>query len=136
MTKPNQTGLLLASCALLTLAAFTPALAQNKSSFIDQKDRPDFASATISPQIACGMLNSQSFAEVITLKATHVAGVGTVPGHCQVTGYIRPQVRFEITLPDNWNRRLYMFGNGGYAGEDLAAASRIATRNAALSRVF
>ncbi len=136
MTKPDQLGLLLASCALVTLAAFTPALAQNKSSFIDQKDRPDFASATVSPQIACGMLNSQSFADVTTLKATHVAGVGNVPGHCQVTGYIRPQVRFEITLPDNWNRRLYMFGNGGYAGEDLAAASRIATRNAALSKGF
>ena len=27
--------------------------------------------------------------------------------------------RFDIGLPSAWNRRLYMFGNGGYAGEAL-----------------
>ena len=32
------------------------------------------------------------------------------------------EVRFEVALPKEWNGRLYMFGNGGYAGESLAFA--------------
>src|SRR5690606_3972455 len=39
-------------------------------------------------------------------------------------------------LPADWNRRLYMFGNGGYAGEDLFAPSRIAERDGKLSMGF
>ena len=129
-------SLLLASCTLLALSAATPSLAQNRSSFIDQKDREEFSAAPVEPRIACAMLNNAAFSDISSLKALHVEETTDVPGHCQVTGYIRPQIRFEVTLPDHWNRRLYMFGNGGYAGEDLAAPPRIATRNAALSRGF
>ena len=30
---------------------------------------------------------------------------------------MQPEVRFEVSLPAAWNGRLYMFGNGGFAGE-------------------
>jgi len=45
-------------------------------------------------------------------------------------------VRFEVSLPTVWNGRLYMFGNGGYAGEALDAPARVATTRGALSRRF
>jgi Tannase and feruloyl esterase len=53
-----------------------------------------------------------------------------------VLGQILPEVRFELSLPAQWNGRLYMFGNGGYAGEALDAAARVGIRNAALQRGF
>jgi feruloyl esterase len=34
-----------------------------------------------------------------------------------VNGLIQPEIRFELNLPANWNRRFYMHGNGGFAGE-------------------
>lgn len=37
--------------------------------------------------------------------------------HCLVTGRILPDVGFEIRLPDDWNGRFLMNGNGGFAGE-------------------
>jgi hypothetical protein len=69
-------------------------------------------------------------------NATVVAAQGDVPEFCAVQGLIAPEVRFEVGLPKDWNGRLYMFGNGGFAGESLAAGGRIAIRNAALRRGF
>src|SRR5439155_2853021 len=36
--------------------------------------------------------------------------------HCRVTGVTGKAIRFVVALPDTWNERLYMGGNGGYAG--------------------
>lgn len=110
--------------------------AQNAASFLDQPNNTPWATASVSAQMACETLGYLDFAEVTQLKARHVAASGEVPAHCQLNGFIRPQIAFEVVLPDQWNKRLYMFGNGGYAGEDLAAPSRVATRNQALSRGF
>src|SRR6185369_12433215 len=44
--------------------------------------------------------------------------------------------RFELELPSAWNGRLYMFGNGGYAGENLEAPGRAATALRAVTRGF
>jgi hypothetical protein len=39
------------------------------------------------------------------------------PGYCQVTGYVAPDVRFEVSLPvDGWTQRFLMVGCGGYCG--------------------
>jgi feruloyl esterase len=53
-----------------------------------------------------------------------------------VQGLIQPEIRFEVGLPASWNGRLYMFGNGGYAGENLANRGRAARRDAALAKGF
>jgi feruloyl esterase len=58
------------------------------------------------------------------------------PEHCRVSGQIQPEIRFEVNLPAVWNGRLYMFGNGGYAGEPLDAPGRMATTRRALVRGF
>lgn len=46
-------------------------------------------------------------------------------------GWLRHRIRFEINLPSAWNRRFYMYGNGGFAGETPATGSRPYLRAAA-----
>ena len=49
----------------------------------------------------------------------------------RIEGLIAPEVKFELNLPANWNRRFYMHGNGGFAGSiqgmttDMPAALRL-----------
>src|SRR5207249_9739107 len=58
------------------------------------------------------------------------------PEHCRVSGQILPEIRFEVNLPASWNRRLSMFGNGGFAGEHFDADYRAASRDRALKYGF
>jgi feruloyl esterase len=53
-----------------------------------------------------------------------------------VTGTLSPEIAFEVSLPDRWNGRFYMIGNGGHAGESLEDPFRVAQRNAALQAGF
>lgn len=122
--------------AALAGATAMPALAQHPASFTDMPADAGFIQPTVSPQAECEALANEAFHDVSLIEAVHQQASGDVPGFCQVTGYIRPAIRFEIALPDTWNRRLYMFGNGGYAGENLADPERIGRRDAALSRGF
>jgi feruloyl esterase len=43
--------------------------------------------------------------------------------HCRITGQLLPEVGFEVRLPENWNGRFLMLGNGGFAGEIQAYLS-------------
>jgi hypothetical protein len=36
--------------------------------------------------------------------------------HCKVLGVIGAEIRFQVLLPDSWNGRFLMGGNGGFAG--------------------
>jgi feruloyl esterase len=72
----------------------------------------------------------------VELAATAVAGDSGVPAFCQVTGVLSPEIAFEVSLPENWNGRFYMIGNGGHAGESLTDPGRIAQRNTALEMGF
>ena len=36
--------------------------------------------------------------------------------HCKVLGVISTEIRFQVLLPDSWNGRFLMGGNGGFAG--------------------
>lgn len=40
----------------------------------------------------------------------------SAPAFCRVAGVIAPEVRFEVWLPDDWNRKFFGVGNGGLAG--------------------
>ena len=37
--------------------------------------------------------------------------------YCQVLGVIGKEINFEVVLPQKWNERFVMGGNGGFAGE-------------------
>jgi hypothetical protein len=47
--------------------------------------------------------------------------------HCRVTGIISKEILFVATLPNRWNQRLLMAGNGGFAGSINEAVARNAT---------
>lgn len=95
---------------------------------------PDAARAT--PRTACADLMSLTGYEFTIVTTTIVPAAGDVPEHCRMIGQIQPEIRFEVSLPSLWNGHLYMFGNGGYAGESLDAAPRVANARRALARGF
>ena len=49
--------------------------------------------------------------------------------HCRVTGVISKEILFVVTLPNTWNQRLLMGGNGGFAGSINRAVARNANNS-------
>jgi hypothetical protein len=49
---------------------------------------------------------------------------------------LKPEIAFEVSLPQRWNGRFYMIGNGGHAGESLEDPGRVSQRNAAIQTGF
>lgn len=123
--------------ALLMTGLSVPALAQNGYSFIDADKSPvNYRQGAVAPRLACKDLLRLSGGQATIVSAELVAAAGDAPEFCRVLGLIQPEIRFEVALPMSWNGRLYMRGNGGYAGEALDAPPRVAQRNAALRHGF
>ncbi len=114
---------------LIALAA----LAQNAPRLHEW--RPDPSESPAAPKSSCAALNSLTGYELSVMTAETVPAAET-PEFCRVLILVQPEIKIEVSLPGRWNRRLYMFGNGGYAGENLKAAGRVAARNAALKLGF
>jgi feruloyl esterase len=111
-------------------------LAQNGSHFRDWQDSALADSVKLTPKQACAALVSQTGYDVSIVSAAVVPAAADTPEYCRVAGLIQPEIRFEVNLPAAWNGRLYMFGNGGYAGEPLDAPNRQAIAKRALARGF
>src|SRR6266403_5958707 len=111
--------------------------AQNRYSFTDAAKSPlNFSKATVKPQIACPDVRSLVSGGMTIGAVEIVAAAEGVPEHCRVTGTIAPEIHFEVNLPASWNRRFYMSGNGGFAGEVSDSPPRAAVRAAALRHGF
>ena len=80
------------------------------------------------PKLACGELRSLTSFDLSVIGATVMRATADIPEHCRVSILIPPEINVEVNLPSTWNGRLYMFGNGGFAGEAFDAANRAATR--------
>src|SRR5262245_1542760 len=123
--------------ALAMLATTAPAAAQNRYSFVDAAKSPlNFSRGTVKPQIACPDVRALATGGVSVVAVEIVGAADGVPEHCRVTGSIAPEIRFEVNLPAAWNRRFYMFGNGGFAGEPPDFPPRAAVRATALRHGF
>src|SRR6187455_2956223 len=94
-----------------------------------------YTAASTQPSKTCESLSSFTSDGVTTIQARVVAATADTPQHCRVVGMIAPEVAFEINLPDRWNRRFYMTGNGGLAGDALDTPNN-ADRTSALSNGF
>jgi hypothetical protein len=126
-------GVLLAALALIPMTAE----AQNGYSFIDAgKSAVHYSVAVAKPAMNCAGVSRLSWASVTILSTRTVPAADGVPEHCRVSGLIAPEVRFELNLPAAWNRRLYMNGNGGFAGETPESGNRPAIRANALKEGF
>lgn len=125
-----------AACLLPLLPG--AAAAQSAGNFSRAEQSPiRYTLAPQHPGRSCASLRDVLPADVTVTSATVVPATGgEAPEHCRVRGVIAPEVRFEVNLPTDWNRRLYMFGNGGYAGENLDAPPRRALSDGALRRGF
>ena len=94
------------------------------------------SAATAKNKIACGELRSLTGFELSIVSAMLIPSAGDVPEHCRVSLLVPPEIGVEVNLPTAWNSRLYMFGNGGWAGESFEATGRVANRARALRHGF
>jgi pimeloyl-ACP methyl ester carboxylesterase len=84
----------------------------------------------------CAQLRSLTNYEMSVVSANLIRAAADTPEHCRVTVMIAPAITIEVNLPSAWNSRLYMFGNGGFAGEAFDSAGRSATRARSLKYGF
>lgn len=119
----------------LALAAAAPAHAQAPAAAeVD---------AGLEAAVECAALDDMDFSDVpdaptSILTAEIVAADGETAEHCRVTGYVAPQVSFELRLPTrSWNGRYFQVGCGGLCGmiriencaDALAADFAVAANN-------
>ena len=95
-----------------------------------------YTSATTVPRKPCESLAGFKGDGITAIAARVVPASADAPQHCRVSGTISPEIAFEVNLPDRWNDRFYMIGNGGHAGEGLDDPGRAAQRFAALAHGF
>ncbi len=91
---------------------------------------------TRKPAITCGELRSLTTFDLSVIGATVIQASANAPEHCRVSLMVPPEINIEVNLPAAWNGRLYMFGNGGWAGESFEAAGRAANRARGLKAGF
>jgi feruloyl esterase len=96
----------------------------------------DYSNAQIEPRKSCQALGNFKTKDLGQIMAVAIAATDAVPTYCRVTGLLSPEIAFEVSLPAKWNRRFYMIGNGGFAGDALDNPGRVAQRNEALQLGF
>ena len=75
--------------------------------------------AAAPPPGACAQLTSLRLPDVTISEAAAIpaATSGAVrAAHCRVTGVIGTEIGFSLLLPDDWNRKFFMGGGGGFVG--------------------
>ncbi len=92
--------------------------------------------ATAKPASACTGLRSLTGFEISVISANVIPASPNAPEHCRVGLMVPPEINIEINLPTQWNGRLYMFGNGGWAGESFDAPQRVTNRARGLTAGF
>ncbi len=75
--------------------------------------------------VAANLFNTKELGPIAISSARVVAAAGAVPEHCRIEGTLSPEagssIKFATNVPTNWNGRLLVLGNGGYAGGALPA---------------
>ncbi|HWL61523.1 MAG TPA: tannase/feruloyl esterase family alpha/beta hydrolase [Steroidobacteraceae bacterium] len=113
------------------------ALAAQAQAFSGARQSPvDYTRAEHAPKRSCARLGGFKGKDILSITATAMPATASTPAWCRVTGTIKPEVDFEVALPQGWNGRFYMIGNGGHAGESLEDAGRTSQRDAALALGF
>jgi hypothetical protein len=123
------------ACGLLAAlasgpAAFAQAFAEAKSALVD------YSKSELAPRQSCAAIGQYKGPDIVAIHSAAMAAETSAPAHCRLTGTLSPEIAFEVSLPDHWNGRFYMIGNGGHAGESLEDPFRVAQRNAALQAGF
>jgi feruloyl esterase len=105
---------------LMTVAALFTAAAVSAQPFTNaSQSLAKYSVADAVPGKPCGSMASFKGEGIVSITARVVPATADTPQHCRVLGTITPEVAFEVDLPDRWNSRFYMTGNGGLAGNAL-----------------
>ncbi|HEX7081611.1 MAG TPA: tannase/feruloyl esterase family alpha/beta hydrolase [Gammaproteobacteria bacterium] len=100
------------------------------------ESRAGYSGGDIAPQGECAALTGIRLPDLVEITARAVPAEPDAPAHCRVSGTLAPEIGFEVNLPDSWNGRFYMIGNGGHAGQQPDAPDRAAQRAEALRLGF
>lgn len=74
------------------------------------------------PASGIGLATTGAAVTSATVVAAAGSGASAVGEYCRVLGDINPvdasapKIKFQVNLPENWNRKAMMFGGGGYDG--------------------
>jgi feruloyl esterase len=96
----------------------------------------DYAKADIAPAKTCEAAAKFKAKDIVRIESEAISASGSVPAYCRVKGLLDPEIAFEVFLPEKWNGRFYMIGNGGHAGESLDDPSRVSQLKGALQVGF
>jgi hypothetical protein len=131
-----MTRTIIAALGIAVLACASAILARAQD-FADAKNAlVDYSKADFAPHKSCGELNKFKTSDIAQITATPEPASAKAPAFCRVTGMLSPEIAFEVALPDKWNGRFYMIGNGGFAGDALDNPGRVTQRNEALQLGF
>ncbi len=123
--------------AMASIGALVSAPSANAQAFADLKTAlVDYSKTEFLPRISCSALARYKGRDVVAVHATSIAQEGSTPAHCRVTGTLAPEIAFEVSLPDRWNGRFYMIGNGGLAGQSPDDPLNAAQRSSVLRMGF
>jgi feruloyl esterase len=115
---------------IATLLASEWVVAQSNGSSLTEAIRLKtlLKSAAQAPAMRCHDVAALSSASLSIASVEPVPTSRTASAMCRVHGVVPPEVQFLLEMPNAWNGRLYVLGNGGYAGEsvegDYGAAER------------
>ena len=122
---------------IIFICAFVTVVSVQAQTFGDIKTSlVDYSKADISPEKSCETMSSFKADDLLQLEAMVIHTAENTPGFCKVRGMLDPEIAFEVNLPEKWNGRFYMIGNGGHAGQALDDPMQISQVKEALSRGF
>ncbi len=94
------------------------------------QSRVDYTKPKHQPAIPCAEMSSLTSVNYTVISTDHSDGV------CRVSGVIPGEIRFEVNLPDNWNGRTLMQGNGGLAGQPASDPGVMSIRDRIVAHNF
>ncbi len=83
------------------------------------------------PASSIGLPTSGAVVTTATSVAASGTGAAAIPAYCEVSGAISPvdllapKIMFRIGLPADWNRKVVMFGGGGFNGTVPSVKSNV-----------
>ena len=94
------------------------------------QSRVDYSKTNLTAKQSCQSMLSFTTVEFSVISAELVNDT------CRVTGVIPSEIRFEVNLPNAWNGRFMMTGNGGLAGQPLEDPEYQRQRDIVLAQGF
>jgi hypothetical protein len=125
LSAKQLTKLITATCCCLAMLSAQAGPFKNAS-----QARVDYSKTNLAAKQSCQSMLSFTTVEFSVISAELINDT------CRVTGVIPSEIRFEVNLPNAWNGRFMMTGNGGLAGQPLEDSEYQRQRDIVLAQGF